>query len=243
MPTSPAEALYPAGPSNKLGNEPPEDTVEGDTSANHFNEAMKDLKMNEQEQFLYQMHLKNLHGNSGVDHPPNRENPEGARSSLMQTTVTFGDRTYNIPTVWGGKILPVKDAIEQARKEGLDKFPSYSTREEAESRYNKMHGYMEKDTKDYLRNKRQYDFTAFDDPEAQPDVAFMRAGKVPKVGEVSSGPSANIEDRTKPGKFPNKDRMLDTSAFGGELSEKLGYSDVGKKPAPPKFIEPKKRRK
>lgn len=114
---------------------------------NNFNDAMRDLNMNEQEQALYMRHLKNLHGSGGVD------NPDGSRSSLYAITAGFGDKTYVLPTVHDGKILNTEDAIAKAKSIGLDKFPSYNSPEEAKARYDTMHDYMEKDTAEYLKSR------------------------------------------------------------------------------------------
>jgi hypothetical protein len=106
-------------------------------------QARQKLNLNPQEVALYQMHLSNLYGRGGVD------NPDGTRSSLFQTSVEIDGKTYNIPTVWDGKILPPEQAIARAQEYGFDKFPSYSNPEQAQSRYDAMHDYMEKDTKAY----------------------------------------------------------------------------------------------
>jgi hypothetical protein len=130
-----AQAMYPNGPNAELGNQPPTD---------NFRAAVNEMNLRTQEQDLYKRHLKNLYGPGGVN------NPDGSRSTLFQASVEVGGKTYNIPTVWDGKILKADDALERAKKEGLDKFPSYSSQEEAEARYSQMHEYMEKDTAKYL---------------------------------------------------------------------------------------------
>jgi hypothetical protein len=106
----------------------------------NYNAAMSQMQLNPQEQQLYQMHLSNLYGTGGVN------NPDGSRSSLYQITANFDGQTYVIPTVWSGQILPPDQAIQMAKQYGLDKFPSYGSDQEAEARYQQMHGYMEKDT-------------------------------------------------------------------------------------------------
>jgi len=117
--------------------------------ASNFDAANNDLNLTPQEQALYKRHLTNLTGPGGVD------NPDGSRSTLFQMSVGLGDKFYNIPTVWDGKILEPEAAIARARKEGIDKFPSYGSEEEAEARYQKMHDYMEKDTKQFLDQRAQ----------------------------------------------------------------------------------------
>jgi hypothetical protein len=115
----------------------------------HYEQANKDLKLTPQEQNLYEYHLHNLNGPGGVD------NPNGSRSTLYQSSITHGDKTYNIPTVYDGQILSVDQAASRAAKIGWDKFPSYKTPEEAEARYQKMHAYMERDTGDYFARRAQ----------------------------------------------------------------------------------------
>jgi len=98
-------------------------------------QGIESLKLNPQEQFLYDLHLNNLRN-------PVR-NPDGSISTLRQMTIEQDGRTYSIPKVWNGKILEDKDAIERARAVGLDKFPSYGSEEEAQKRYDEMHKFME----------------------------------------------------------------------------------------------------
>lgn len=110
----------------------------------NFLAANTAMQLNPQEQAFYARHLQNLYGPGGVTHP------DGSRSTLYQTSVGIGDKYYNLPTVYDGKILSPDDAIARARQQGLDNFPSYPTEEEAEARYQQMHGYMENDMRDWM---------------------------------------------------------------------------------------------
>lgn len=100
-------------------------------------QATEDLNLNEQERFLYQLHLKN------------RKNPvyneDGSISTLRQSTVDIDGRTYSIPTIWDGEELNLEDAMKRVREIGLDSFPSYKSPEEAQTRYNLMRQYFELD--------------------------------------------------------------------------------------------------
>lgn len=128
----------------------------------HFKEADEALGMNKQEADLYKRHLFNLYGSGGVD------NPDGSRSSLYQAVQEHDGKFYNIPTVWNGKIetepwtrpsdgktfdVPNATALQNVQKEGWDSFPSYQTANEADERYDQMHGFMERDTADYMKSK------------------------------------------------------------------------------------------
>lgn len=113
--------------------------------AANFVAAMQAMQLTPQEQALYQMHLQNLYGPGGVD------NPDGSRSTLYQAVIEHNGKFYNIPTVWNGKIVPVPQAVANAHAAGgLDAFPSYATPEQADTRYQQMHGFMEKDTGAYF---------------------------------------------------------------------------------------------
>ena len=141
-----------------------------------FEQAKTDLNLNPQEQALYQRHLTNLTGAGGVD------NPDGSRSSLFQSSVEVEGKTYNIPTVWDGKILKPADALARAKQEGIDKFPSYGSEDEAEARYGQMHDYMEKDTGQFLAARKA---SAFNIQPAVDDVglgADNRADSLTKFG-------------------------------------------------------------
>lgn len=106
--------------------------------------AVEDLKLTPQESALYQRHLDNLWGPGGVT------NPDGSRSTLMQIGFDQDGRTYNVPSIYEGKIVQPREAIERARVLGLDTFPSYPSQQEAENRYHAMHHYMDQDTGDYF---------------------------------------------------------------------------------------------
>ena len=101
--------------------------------------AREALRMTPEERLLYQHHLANLSGPGGVD------NSDGSRSTLKAMTVGVNDKTYLIPSVWGGKIVSEDDAVTQADKVGWSKFPSYATPEEADARYDVIHKLMEGD--------------------------------------------------------------------------------------------------
>jgi hypothetical protein len=103
----------------------------------NFNAAVDKLKLNEQEQFLYNMHLQNLAA-GGV---PN----QGKTSTLFATTVEIDGRTYVIPTVWHSQIVTPDQAVQNARAVGIQNFPNYGSEAEAEARYQGMHDFMEKD--------------------------------------------------------------------------------------------------
>lgn len=106
----------------------------------NFNAANTAMKLTPEEQALYQRHLTNAWGPGGVD------NPDGSRSTLYQVGFTHGDgRTYNVPTVYDGKIISPDSAISRAISGGIQRFPSYQSPFEAENRYQRMHGYMERD--------------------------------------------------------------------------------------------------
>jgi hypothetical protein len=128
----------------------------------HLKEADEALGLNKQEADLYKRHLFNLYGSGGVD------NADGSRSSLYQAVEEHGGKFYNIPTIWNGRRetekwtrpsdgktfdIPNATALQNVEKEGWDTFPSYSTPEAADARYDQMHGFMELDTQDYLKSR------------------------------------------------------------------------------------------
>lgn len=106
----------------------------------HFDDAVKELSLTPQEQYLYQHHLKNLTG------PGHIVQPGGEVSTMLQANTQGPDgRYYNIPTVWYGQQLPMPLARLMAAQIGWDKWPAYPDAGEAERRYNDMHQYMTRD--------------------------------------------------------------------------------------------------
>lgn len=57
----------------------------------------------------------------------------------------MGNASYNVPSVYDGKINSPDNAIARAMQMGLGQFPSYQSPFEAENRYHRMHNYMEAD--------------------------------------------------------------------------------------------------
>lgn len=102
------------------------------------------MNLTPEEKFLYNTHLQNLNGTGKIVHP------DGSISSLLQMSFEQDGKFYNIPTVVGGKQLAPIDAIKAAEKVGLDKFPSYSSADEAEARYNALHDFLGRDTADFI---------------------------------------------------------------------------------------------
>jgi hypothetical protein len=112
----------------------------------HLMDADRDLNMTPQEKALYERHLMNLNGPGGVDRP------DGGRSTIYNQTEEQDGRHYVLPTIYEGQSLEGDRASKRARQQGMDTFPSYPSEKEAEDRYQKIHGYMERDTAD--RNTR-----------------------------------------------------------------------------------------
>ena len=64
---------------------------------------------------------------------PILQNPDGTHSTEKTITVGFGDRYYNIPTIWGGVEVPKDEAINLARealRRGVQ-FPNFRSISEA----------------------------------------------------------------------------------------------------------------
>lgn len=110
--------------------------------------ADRELKLTPEEKALYEYHLQNLYGPGGVDQPT-------GRSTIFNITIERDGRTYVLPTVYDGQILSASDAVRRAEALGIERFPSYSNEDEAESRYMKLHDYMERDTKQYLNERER----------------------------------------------------------------------------------------
>jgi hypothetical protein len=136
----------------------------GPQIATSLEDAKRDLNLTPQEEALYRRHVDNLTGPGGVD------NPDGSRSSLYQAVQEHNGKFYNIPTVWNGKRevekwtdpndpqrvmdVPNTTALANVEREGWGKFPSYATPEQADERYDKMHGYMERDTARFIEGRK-----------------------------------------------------------------------------------------
>jgi hypothetical protein len=102
--------------------------------------AWKALRLTPEEQNLYAHHLNNIALNHIVT------NPDGSHSTLLQAVVQgLGGKFYNIPTVWEGKVLPIRQAEDRAAQLGWSHWPAYQTPEAADARYALMHKYIEQD--------------------------------------------------------------------------------------------------
>ena len=104
-----------------------------------LDQVTQDLNLTPQEQFLYQHHLDNLVGPGGVT------NPNGSRSTVLQTSAEHDGQTYNLPTVWNGQELDPRAAFAPVAQTGWNRFPAYPDDDTAEARYKQMHTYMDQD--------------------------------------------------------------------------------------------------
>lgn len=196
--------------------------------------AESELKLTPEEKNLYDTHLRNLIGPGGVD------NADGSRSSVKSMMVEFDDRTFVLPTVYGGKILDKDEAIAKAKEIGLNKFPSYDSQEEAEKRYDQLHKFMEKDTQNYQEAKGVYDKVVEQfspSPEQQESYAKFKASVLEAKKKGDEHLAAYLE--TPYGKFLDT-LMTGMGALGpgrggavtppnikyGGGGPKAGFSDV-----------------
>ncbi len=71
-------------------------------------------------------------------------NKDGSKSNVKLSTFSFGegDKTMHlvIPTMVGGKQLTSDQAVEVAKKIGLDSYPKFKTQKEADSYAKQIHG-------------------------------------------------------------------------------------------------------
>ena len=104
--------------------------------------GMAGLNLTPQELYLYGHHAGNVQGGSAV------KNADGSTSTLYAMSVEGpSGRTYMLPTVWDGKILPPREAIKRAAAIGWDRWPSYGSPDEADARYSAMHDVLAQDVR------------------------------------------------------------------------------------------------
>ena len=99
-----------------------------------------------QEQNLYAHHLNNLTHGGYVLQDRGR-----SVSTVLNTTVEQDGKTYIVPTVWNGQQVSPGEAISRAKRIGLEQFPSYSSENEANARYDQLHAMMAKDVEPLLQ--------------------------------------------------------------------------------------------
>lgn len=147
----------------------------------NLQDADRDLKLTDQEKYLYNKHLDNLWGEGGVNNSDDKGNVV-SRSSLYASIEPRGGKFYTVPSIWNGKReteeytrpadgklfnIPNETALKNVDKEGWDKYPSYKTPEEAESRYLQMHDYMDRDTGSYFNMGNLGDVAKTDSVDSQ----------------------------------------------------------------------------
>lgn len=79
-----------------------------------------------------------------TNHPPIK-NAGGSVSNVVLMSVGFGTKTFAIPTMVEGVQLTPERAIEIAKEQGLRKYPSFDTVDEAEEWIQKNHGNISAD--------------------------------------------------------------------------------------------------
>lgn len=158
--------------------------VEASNKAPNLSAADRTMKLSPEEKNLYQTHLANLESKGGID------NPDGSRSTLSQATIEHDGKVYSVPTVFNGKRLDKReDIVAAVDKVGWDKFPAYATAEEAQARYDKLHGFMEKDTEDYMKRTN---------PDAVPDRTAWHDGTNYREDAPQAAEKAKPFDREAP---------------------------------------------
>lgn len=128
---------------NLIAQQPPPTPLNTGTP---YDAAQAALGLTPQERGLYERHLANLQGPGKVLHP------DRSVSTLYQMSVQGpNQQTYNIPSVYNGRILPPEEAIRNAEQQGWHTFPSYPDPQTAEARYGQMHGFMDQDVGNFLK--------------------------------------------------------------------------------------------
>jgi hypothetical protein len=186
----------------------------------NLQKAQRNLKLNKRETRLYERHLTNLYGSGGID------NGLGSRATLLTQTVTEKGRTYVIPTIWDGKVLGPEQALKRARKEGLARFPAYSSVEKAEKRYRDMHEYMDMDGERYASQYQNTNTTASysPPPPAMSELDTVSAERSaqalpPPPPTFAAAMGGEVEPDDEPGK-PGQPLGVDRSAVLGRERKK-----------------------
>lgn len=157
----------------------------------NFTRAMRDLSLTDQEANLYQHHLRNLYG------PGKVFNENGSISTVYQMSVEIGGKTYNIPTVWNGRILPADEALKQAKQVGLDVWPSYPSTAAAESRYQDMHKFMDLDQQQFITHAHE-EISHLPSSAERGLTEFEKAAWQKVLSETGSSVSTRDPALTKP---------------------------------------------
>lgn len=145
-------------------------------------DVMAGLGLTPQEQHLYQHHLDNLSDGKAV------YNPDGSTSTIFQSSVEVDGKTYNIPTVWDGKIVSPHEAFQRAAKQGLGNWPSYPSEDDAAKRYDAMHAGMELDVTPEATG--QYSTPTFSQPAYRGSGAASFPAEKPAAAFQGSGAAA-----------------------------------------------------
>jgi len=77
-------------------------------------------------------------GNIDLHNRPVVHNPDGSISTVRSITVGFGDKTYVLPTVVGGKVVSNREAIDHFRQTG-EHLGAFGKREEADAYAQRLH--------------------------------------------------------------------------------------------------------
>ena len=75
---------------------------------------------------------------------PEVKNPDGTVSNVKTTVVGFDDGFYVLPTMRDGKQMTEKEAIDVAKKSGLNRYPRYNKLEDAVNFSKQIHDKIDK---------------------------------------------------------------------------------------------------
>lgn len=105
--------------------------------------AMRGMDLTPQEMNLYRHHLEHLPPGERFQERNQLGQTEGTTSTIQQMTIERDGRVYNVPTIWHGRKIRGEELGKYIQP--LSQWPSYDSEEEAERRYNEMHGGLEQD--------------------------------------------------------------------------------------------------
>ena len=77
-------------------------------------------------------------------------NPDDSISTVLSITVGFGDKTYVLPRVVGGKVVSNQEAIDHFRQTG-EHLGAYDKQKDAEDYSQRLHEEQAKEYKDKAR--------------------------------------------------------------------------------------------
>ena len=150
-------------------------------------------------------------GNIDLHNRPVVRNSDDSISTVLSITVGFGDKTYVLPRVVGGKVVSNQEAIDHFRQTG-EHLGAYDKQKDAEDYSQRLHEEQAKEYKDKARGGLVKKYAEGGRASTALDAAFAK--RKARANALAEATVRNIPDLAKQGPGAVADALKDAYGLG-----------------------------